>query len=290
MYPKCPIDKILVQIDTKFQEEKITASGFKYYQDASYNPEWNVTVTGKVISVPSVLRNAIDGDLSERRHSDIVPEVQVGDELFFSYQVITDRELRNDSDAFKEITEGDGSIKVFENGKKEMIKTRRLTKKEAIGVLVDKNNDVLDGFQGTPKQVEKWMLQYPIAGDSDTYYKNCIPLDDAEYWMVDYFDAIAVKREDRIIMIGGNVLMEPQESRMVYEKQVNQELHLVTKVDEGKAKVISIGSPLKNESDIGVKDGDYIRFDPKYAQKYELWAKNYLLILQSQVLGIENDT
>ncbi|MEJ7914096.1 MAG: hypothetical protein WKF70_13130 [Chitinophagaceae bacterium] len=293
MQPISPLNKILVQFDKKYQDEIITESGLILYKDTSYNPEWNVTVTGKVISVPPKLvseRNVETGQINfgEIRHK-IFPDVRPGDELFFSYLVVHDKEVETDSDAFQEQTEPASKNKVFLNGKKEKLSIQYLSKRLVVGIWAKANGDLIAGSQGTPKETEKWMLQFKFAGDDQTIYKNLLWHEEEDYWMVDYLEAIAVKRGEEIIMIAGNVLMEPQEEKLYYERGPDSVLHLVPKIDKGVSTVVAVGKPLSDEPDLGIKAGDKIRFIQRHVQKYELWDKQYLLIDQRSILGKHND-
>jgi co-chaperonin GroES (HSP10) len=276
MYPISPRNKLVVCFDKKYQDEIVTPSGITFYKDTTFSPEWNVTVTGKVISVPQKL--TIQG---------MTNEVQVGDELAFSYWVIEDRVPRpQDDDTFSENTETASHNKLFSNRLKEELKVTYLTKREAVGIYTNKNNDLIGGCQGTPQTVEGWLVKnFKFSRPDDMVFANLIWHEDTEFWLVDYQEALAVKRDGNIIMLGGNVLMETQEEHFTYEMNHDMHLHLVAKTEYGASKVISIGKNLSNSPDLGIVAGDTVRFNQSYVQKYELWGKNYLLIPQSRILG-----
>lgn len=78
----CPINKLIVTIEKKFQDE-ITHGTLKLYQDTRFRPEQHVTTVGNVVSVPIVLNDRLE-------NRGIVQEIKPGDEVCFSYQVIFD--------------------------------------------------------------------------------------------------------------------------------------------------------------------------------------------------------
>lgn len=77
----CPYNRILVQIEKKYNDEITLSTGAKLWVDTSWHPEQYVTIMGKVVAVPDVLESM--------DNVGIVPEVIVGDEICFNYQVIS---------------------------------------------------------------------------------------------------------------------------------------------------------------------------------------------------------
>lgn len=78
----CPINKIYVTVDKKYQDEiKLTA--LTLYKDTSYEPEWNVTTFGIVHSVPLRVE-------TEWTEPDFQVNVKAGDKLYFNYQTLLD--------------------------------------------------------------------------------------------------------------------------------------------------------------------------------------------------------
>lgn len=75
-------DFCLIKIDKKYQDEIKTKSGVKLYQDTTFRPEWHVTTEGEVVAIPE----RISDQYFETKG--IVPDVQVGDKIYFNYLVI----------------------------------------------------------------------------------------------------------------------------------------------------------------------------------------------------------
>lgn len=288
-YPKSPVDRILVQVDKKFEDEIVTESGIKFYKDVSFNPEWNVTVTGKVVSAPSKISRTeigLDGSFIPDRHrSRLHDEVKEGDELFFSYAVITDKDVKKDSASFTEQTPESAVNRVWTNGLKETLSLKMLTKKFGVAIWKNDKDELLGGQQGSPSEIERWVSQFKFDQDGETVYRNLLATDDAEYWMVDYLEAIAVKRGDDIIMLNGMVLCEPQLMEHEYKVGEDKGLYLAPKKLNGELKVVAVGKPLKDEPELGLTPGDKIKVIQPHVQQYELWGEKYTLIDQRSILG-----
>jgi co-chaperonin GroES (HSP10) len=276
MHPVSAKNKIIVCFDKKYQDEIVTPSGITFFKDTSYSPEWNVTVTGRVVSVPHKI--TIPG---------MTEEVQVGDELAFSYWVIQDKQERPVEDqTFSENTETPSQNKHFTNRLKQTLSVTYINKRQAVGLYLDNFDEWLGGCQGTPAMVESWMVKnFAFTSTQEMIYTNLLLHDNKEYWMVDYTEAIAVKRNGNIIMVGGNVLLEPQVEHMKYEMDAEKHLHLIAKTEYSSSKVVSIGKPLANSPDLNLKSGDKVHFNQAYVQKYTLWGENYLVITQDRILG-----
>lgn len=287
VYPKSPVNTILVQIEKKYEDEIITGSGIKFYKDTSYNPEWNVTATGKVISVPARLSDRVTEAgtfVAGDSPTQIIPDVQVGDELFFGYNVIEDKDYINSPDAFREVE--DSQATMFSNSKKEQLRLQKISKNLAICIWTDAQNNRLGGIQGKPDECIKWLQQnFTFAGDDNLVYKNLLPYDGQDYWMVNYLEAKGVKRDGEIIMLAGNVLCEAPEESTGFELDENKLLHTVKKVDKSVLTVVATGKPLKNEPEIEIKPGDRIKVNATHVQKYTVWGKEYAMIDQRSIFG-----
>ncbi len=83
-----PINKILVKIDRSLEDEIQLAGGMRLYLDTRLNLEEHVTVKGICVGIP--------GSLKRDELQNIHPDVRVGDEVYFSYQAVSDRFLTPD--------------------------------------------------------------------------------------------------------------------------------------------------------------------------------------------------
>lgn len=131
-------NKIFVQIEKKFQDEIETDSGLKFYKDTTWNLEENSTTTGIVTAIPlHVDRVHIDPDFQHN--------VQVGDKLYFNFNVVLDPD-------------------------------------------------------------------------------NRIEHEGEEYWIVDYWNAIAIVRDGEVLPVGSYILIDPIEEEVTSDLIVIPEL------------------------------------------------------------------
>lgn len=84
--PTAPTGKIFVQIE-KTHNDTVKVGGVEFYQDTSFRPEWHTVVCGIVASIPRRI-----GDQFENQG--IVPDVQVGDKLYFDWSVVHEKTNR----------------------------------------------------------------------------------------------------------------------------------------------------------------------------------------------------
>jgi hypothetical protein len=93
--PEIP-NHLLVKIDRKYQDEIVTEGGHKLFVDTRFRPEWHATINGRVVEAPERLS-------LPQPWKGLAPEVEVGDEVYFSYLVLFDRQHRdNFEDVFFE--------------------------------------------------------------------------------------------------------------------------------------------------------------------------------------------
>jgi co-chaperonin GroES (HSP10) len=291
MIPVCPQNNIIVQIDKKYQDEIETESGIKLFKDTTFEPGWNATVTGKVVSVP---HKVIEGtaDKWHHRRGMIVPEVQVGDELAFSYMVVFDREMVKDHTKFY-LHEDNGYQKEWRNCLDQRLVLTYLPDKMMVAAVLDKRNNVIQpGRTGTFSEVERWLTQNFkfTKGDDETVYANLMWLNEKEeYWSVDYVFAHAVRREGQIKMIGGYTLLEPLDAdRMDFFGNSGKLIvpeSMKKKKREGEARIVSIGTPLKGHPTLNVKPGDVVRFNERFVERYKFFGKDYLMLQQRRILA-----
>ena len=80
---------------------------------------------------------------------------------------------------------------------------------EAIPAKHDTKNFLPD-FQFNVKEGDRLYFNFNITIDP----ANCVEVDGKEYWMVDYFDAIALVRDGQIHPVGSYLLVEPIEEEI----------------------------------------------------------------------------
>lgn len=271
-------NNVFLEIDKALVDEITTSSGFKLYLAPEWNFESNVTVCGRIYSLP-------------KKRSTWT--VSIGDEVAFSYHVISNREFPNTSDFFVPISEGGQYIKIWQNAKGE--KLRMMAHKGAIsvfwtGVFFDKNGIFHQekSTQGTEEQVERWMQTNFKFGNCDRFtYRNLIGIDDKEYWKCGYENIFAKKVGNDVIAVGDRIICEfieiPIEQRIKEIKGIKLPEKEVAVRLYDRAKVLSGGE------DMGFKKGDIVSFNEKYCERYTLWGKEYALIKKHRVEGVWDD-
>lgn len=93
MPPVAPANFLIVKMDKAFQDEIVFESGVKLFKPTDNEPEWHVSVTGTVISVPNRIQKKVDG-YEKPEYKGLKQDVKVGDTVIFSYMVCFDMDLK----------------------------------------------------------------------------------------------------------------------------------------------------------------------------------------------------
>ena len=288
--PVCIQNNLLVELDKKFQDEIITQGGLALFKDTTFNPEWNVTVSGKVASIPKKLTVG-DGKVQSfwPDRVRIFPNIKVGDEIIFSYMVVMNRVL---SDNAGDIFTKDNPISPYTvtwsnpNGL-QIVRTYLMNNKYECA-LVDSNTKIcFDLVEGDYSDVEEFMGKYMPTENHSFNYKNLLPYEGKDYWMVDYCNAIAIKKNNMYEMVGDFVLLQPirEPFRGTYEGSL--EIYNIEQDTDYRAiaKVISIGEPLLGQAKLSVQPNDTIVTDIRYVEKYHIDGNDYWVVRQKYIYG-----
>jgi co-chaperonin GroES (HSP10) len=84
-------NSVLVELEKLSDNEYVLSSGVKLFMDTSYKPEQHQRIYGKCVAVPEILTKScqVKYEQGDFRFADsIVPEVQIGDIVYFSYIVV----------------------------------------------------------------------------------------------------------------------------------------------------------------------------------------------------------
>jgi co-chaperonin GroES (HSP10) len=265
-------NNVLLHIEQTLLDTITTESGFKLYLIPEYNFEQNSTITGTIYNLPK----DYDGDLN------------IGDEVAFSYKVVSDRTFPNTADFFVPVADDmNGYVRMWANHKGERL--RMMAHEGAIsifwvGTYFDKNGNFQYGTQGTESQVERWMHNNFKFGNCENFiFKNRITIDDTHYWKCSIENIFAKKQGDEIISTGDRIICNhidvPIDARILRESGIDLPPSAVQMRYYDRATVLNGGE------DLGFQKGDIVSFEEKYVEKYELWGKNYFLIKKRRVLG-----
>ena len=152
-----------LQVEKALNDEIITESGLKFYIDGSWNPETHATVTGKVVALP------ING-----KHP-ALKQLKKGDDVAFSYAVCSETVFKDDSMNFIEATEGSDYMKQWFNGKGEKVSVMAIPggfNGIWVGTYNDKHGNLLDGRQGSEKEINRFLAQFSFGDGSELRFKN----------------------------------------------------------------------------------------------------------------------
>ena len=289
--PSCILNNILVELPKAFQDEIITDGGLTLFKDTTFRPEWNVTISGKVASVPDRLTIGDGGNHSfYPERPDINTIVKVGDEIIFSYIVVMNRVI---TDNVGEVFERDKPIDPFittwtNSDRLRIFRVYLNGDKWECGLFDLKTKKWIDRVRGGEATSEAFISKYMVSENYGYAYKNMLPYGGHDYWKVDYINAIAVKKKDGSFdMIGDYVLVEPiREPRRGLEQGLI-EVHVIAQEEDYKAtgRIISIGEPLKGQPKLSAKPNDTIYTDIRYVEKYEIDGHDYWVVRQKYLLA-----
>ena len=294
--PVCIENNILVELPKAFQDELVSSNGVKFYQDTTFRPEWNVTLQGKVASVPTRVTmgdgqiHSLDPDRPRIRQI-----IKPGDDIVFNYLVVMKRaQTDNKADVFSrdDITSPYTTTWSNYNGLK-LVRVYLMNDKWEVGLFDTSTRTWVDRIKGGEADVESFMGKYMPTENIGFNYSNLLPFDDKDYWMVDYANAVAIKRAAGVFdMIGDYVLVEPirEPNRGTYQGLI--EVYNIEQDTDYRAigRVISIGEPLAGDTKLSIKPNDIICSDIRYVEKYEIDGHDYWVIRQKYIYGKQSET
>lgn len=286
--PVCPQNNILVEIPSKFQEEIITSSGLALYKDTTFRPEWNVTISGAVVSVPHKLTAGGSGEqgLWPERLT-INPKVQPGDQVLFSYLVVMDRsESNNAADVFSQDKHDPNSNPFYTTWSNKiglrLVRFYEGNDRYEVGLLNVAENKWISKFAGTGLAVENWMGQFTFSETIERTFRNLLFYEGKDYWKVDYPHVFAIRRGKEYEMVWDYVMLRPVREPMKH-KQGLIEVYNMDQGDDHYAvgQVVSIG-----DTTMPLKVGDKVCTDIRYIERYEVDGEDMWITKQSRLAAI----
>lgn len=272
-----PVTQVLLHIDKALQDEIVTESGLKLFFDGSYQKNWSATVTATIVALPIN---------PHPKYKKIFSQLNIGDEVAVSYQVVSDLSFQGDAKQFIQSTEENPHLKEFVNGMGEWIRMYALPKRSGlsgptwVATYTNKYRQFIDGVQGDEEEVYRWMAQFPF-GKTDIYtFKNFFEYEGEKYWKADIDDVFAKKVKGHLVAVGDRIICKPIEE-LVPEPYLIKEHrgHEVKMRYQDRARVVSGGK------EKGIKKDDIVSFNPNHLEKYTFYGKEYHLINQNLVLG-----
>jgi hypothetical protein len=259
-------NQLIIRTDAVLNETISTKNKVKLYAALQYEPERHTRCYGEVMSVPfycdriPVINDVLGGpayyDMPQyqfKSMADIPLEVEVGDKVYFHYNVLlpddNSKGLWNTNWIKSKLeTDADGNKKRFYYFKANMT--------QIIAVVRD----------GKVIPIGSHVLVEP---DLETWEEILLPI--AEALMVDG-KPVPVRNAD------GTVKMKPK-SEWIQKKVEPEEKYL-------RGWVRHIGTPLNGDK-CSLKAGDYVYFQKHANTKIEVEGKVYYRMLQRRIFGID---
>ena len=294
--PTCIQNTVLVKLDKLFQDELVAPGGMKFFKDTNQRPEWNTTISGRVVSVPLVVNT---GDGSRNQSYDpnrprIKKIVKPGDEIIFNYMVVMNRtSTDNVGDIFERETPKDPYTTVWNNHRGlKIIRIYLNGGKFEVGLFDTASKTWVDRVKGTERDVEEFMGRYMPTEQSVFNYGNLVPFENSDYWKVDYRSIIAIKKNSNFEMVGDFVLLEPIREQLRKQYEGNLFVYNLEQDKDYRAigKVVSIGEPLEGDVKLSIKPKDTIVTDIRYVEKYEIDGHDYWVVRQKHIYGKQSVT
>ena len=282
---------VLVKLSKAFQDEITAPGGMKFFKDTSNRPEWNVTVSGEVVSVPLSV-NIGDGSRSQSYDPDrprIKLVVKPKDEIIFNYMVVMNRtSTDNVGDLFERETPKDPYTTVWSNHKGlKIVRIYLNNDKFEVGLFDVHSKSWVERVTGNERDVESFLGKYMPTEQTVFNYGNLVPFENADYWKVDYRSIIAIKRSGNFEMVGDYTLLEPIREPLRKAYEGNLYVHNLEQDKDYRAigRVVSIGEPLEGDVKLSVQPNDTIVTDIRYVEKYEIDGHDYWVVRQKHIYG-----
>ena len=266
-------NNVFLKIDKALIDEITSESGFKLYLAPEYNYEQNVTCVGTVAGIPK----------------QSTWNIKNGDQVAFSYAVISNRDFPNTSDFFVPLAQAE-SCRIWQNAKGE--KLRMTAHQGAIsifwtGVFFDTKGQFVQekSIRGTEEEVERWMHSNFKFGDCEKFtFRNLVSVGGEEYWKCSIDNIFAKKQKDNIIAVGDRVICKFIEIPLEQQLSQMNGFHIPKK--DIKVRLYDRGEIVSGGAQLGLKKGQIVSFDERYVEKYSLWGTDYALIKRHRIEGL----
>lgn len=144
------------------------------------------------------------------------------------------------------------------------------------GVVVNppKRNPFLmeEDFHYNVQSGDRLYVNYGVLMDLN----NCIEHDGQDYWMVDYYMALAVVRDGKIIPVGNHVLIEP------IEEEVTSSLIIP---EMSRKKILTRGKVFAS-NDLQIPVGEIVSFEERGMFENKIEGKKLFVMYNSNILCV----
>jgi hypothetical protein len=153
-----------------------------------------------------------------------------------------------------------------------------------ISSRIDYKGFSTEGIEVGDKVILRYDVVYSIKESAANRYKNEMVYKGKSYWRADIQKIFGVIKPDGTTkMVNGYLMLEP----FARESSLHIPGHVKRLTRAVRSMVWHSGTPLTHLKDIGAELGDLVFFNPRIAQKYTIGDKQYVIIKQSQVAGLQ---
>lgn len=265
-----PISNYLVSVENRYIEEVVTKSGIKLFTDPSYNPTQHTTVVGKICGVP------LDNSLG----------LSMGDEIFFSYVVIGERNYASTGHIFHSLFEKHNErFQRYSNGKGEKLNVVAMPGIIGdiwVGTHTDERNNLISGCQGSESEVNRWKAQFSFSG-GDFKYKNLIPTPDGDLWAVRPDLIFAQKKGKKLLPLGDRLILNP--IQLAIPKEAQTDLGIQIPQSSLSVQLMDRAELTHPVKDMNLKKGQMVAFQPNFVEQYTVDNVPYFLVRKRRIIG-----
>lgn len=139
-----------------------------------------------------------------------------------------------------------------------------------------KNEFITDDFVYNVQVGDKLYINYGVIVDES----NMIEHNGKEYWLVDYFQALATVRDGNIYPVGEHILIEPIEEEVKHDFLIIPEM--------SKKRITKTGNVFSS-NDPSIPVGSKVMFEERGMFENEIEGKKLFVMYNSNILGILNE-
>lgn len=123
--------------------------------------------------------------------------------------------------------------------------------------------------------------------DRDTFYhENLFYHEGKMYWKVDYVHYLGKVVDGQIVPAQGFVFLEEIEPEPPKTMLILPDMVQKSK-PKGKAKVTAVGKNKNGEPELSLEAGEIVRFNDRYACRYEVLGKKFIVMPQTYLMAKE---
>jgi co-chaperonin GroES (HSP10) len=137
-----------------------------------------------------------------------------------------------------------------------------------------RNPELGASFYYTVKDGDKLYINYGVVNDP----ANNIEHEGQEYWIVDYFMALATVRDGQVIPVGEHILIEPIEEEVISSLIIPE---------MSRKKIVNRGKVFAS-NDPQIPNGSTVMFEEVGMFENEIEGKKLFVMFNSNILGILN--